>query len=132
MSEKAKGTFTAAAWDEQTHRELDGDSKLNKASVTQEFTGDFEGSGAWDAVLFCDQDGRSSYTGLQHFTGTLGGRSGSFVARADGAFDGTEARSEWTVLPGSGTGDLEGLRGTGVASATSTPPGSYTFDYELG
>jgi hypothetical protein len=36
------------------------------------------------------------------------------------------------VIPGSGTGALAGLTGSGTSAATSEPPGTFTLDYELG
>ena len=41
-------------------------------------------------------------------------------------------RGTWRVSPGSGTGALAGLRGSGTSVATSEPPGTFTLDYELG
>jgi hypothetical protein len=35
------------------------------------------------------------------------------------------------VIDGSGTGGLTGLTGTGSAVATSTPPGTFSLDYDL-
>jgi hypothetical protein len=77
-------------------------------------------------------DGTAVFTGLQHMTGQVGGKSGSYVLVSDGTYDGTEARSTWQVVAGSGTGELAGLRGGGTSVATSTPPGSLRFDYDLG
>jgi hypothetical protein len=78
------------------------------------------------------QDGTAVFTGLQHMVGQVGGRSGSYVLLADGSYDGAEARTAWKVVDGSGTGELAGLRGTGSAVAASSPPGTFSFDYELG
>ena len=50
---------------------------------------------------------------------------------ADGSFADGAASGTWRVIPGSGTGGLAGLRGSGTSVATSTPPGTFTFDYEL-
>jgi hypothetical protein len=64
--------------------------------------------------------------------GQVAGRSGSYVLLAGGSYDGAVARTDWKVVEGSGTGELTGLGGTGSAVASSTPPGTFTFDYELG
>jgi hypothetical protein len=50
---------------------------------------------------------------------------------ADGSYADGTASGTWRVIPGSGTGGLAGLSGSGTSVATSTPPGTYTFDYEL-
>jgi Protein of unknown function (DUF3224) len=54
------------------------------------------------------------------------------VMIADGGYNGGEARSAWRVIPGSGTGDLAGLAGSGVSvAAAGQPGGTYSLDYEL-
>jgi hypothetical protein len=129
---QAAGTFTVAGWDESTYRELDGGGKLTKATVTFVMTGDISGEARWDAVMCYRPDGTAVYTGYQLVEGQLAGVDGSFVVRADGEFAEGEARSRWEVTEGSGTSGLAGLTGSGQAVATATPPGSFTFDYDLG
>jgi hypothetical protein len=81
--------------------------------------------------MFYRADGTAEYTGLQYVSAQIAGRSGTCVMVADGAFTDGAASGTWRVIPGSGTGDLAGLRGSGTSVATSTPPGTFTFDYEL-
>jgi hypothetical protein len=128
----AAGTFTVAAWDENTYQELDGDAKLTKATVTFGMDGDITGEATWDAVMCYRPDGTAVYTGIQRVRGQLAGVDGSFVVLADGEFVDGEARTRWQVIEGSGTGGLAGIAGTGQAVATATPPGNFTFDYNLG
>jgi hypothetical protein len=128
----AAGTFTVAAWDESTYQELGGDAKLTKATVKFALSGDIAGEATWDAVMCYRPDGTAVYTGYQRVQGQIAGADGSFVVRADGEFVDGEARSYWEAVEGSGTGGLAGLTGSGQAVATATPPGSFTFDYDLG
>jgi hypothetical protein len=132
MTEHAKGTFTVSGWDETTYAELDEKGKLTKARMTFDFAGDVQGQGVSETLMCYRQDGTAVFTGLQHMVGQVGGRPGSYVLLADGSYDGAEARTAWKVVDGSGTGELAGLRGTGSAVATSSPPGTFSFDYELG
>jgi hypothetical protein len=44
------------------------------------------------------------------------------VLRLDGGFEGGAARTTWTVVEGSGTGDLAGLRGEGGYVAKQGEP----------
>ena len=128
----AAGTFTVASWDEDTYRELGGDAKLTRATVTFALEGDLTGQASWEAVMCYRPDGTAAYTGMQRFEGQVGGIEGGFVVQADGEFAGGEARSRWEVVEGSGTGGLAGLKGSGASTAGSAPPGSFTFDYQLG
>ena len=132
MTEHANGTFTVSGWDETTYVELDEKGKLTRARMTFDFAGDVQGQGVSETLMCYRQDGTAVFTGLQHMVGQVGGRSGSYVLLADGSYDGAVARTDWEVVEGSGTGELTGLRGTGSAVASSMPPGTFTFDYELG
>jgi Protein of unknown function (DUF3224) len=133
MTERAEGAFTVTAWDESTCQELDGKAKLTRASMTFGYTGDLEATGKSEAVMFYREDGTAAYTGLEHMAGRLGGRSGSFVLRGDGAFENGAASTTWRIVDGSGSGDLHGISGTGSAVAASGQPGgTFTLDYDLG
>ena len=132
MTQHAEGTFAVGAWDENTSAELDGKSKLTRATVTFDFSGDVTASGTWDAVMCYREDGTAVFTGMQRMTGQVGDRTGTFVVQADGVYEGGEAKTNWTVIDGSGTGELAGLSGTGSAVSDSPPGGSFRFDYEIG
>ena len=128
---EAKGTFTVSSWDEDTYAELEGGGKLTKARVTFGFDGDLAGQGDWDALMCYRDDGTATFTGFQRTTGTLGGRQGSFVLRADGTFEAGVARSTWQVVDGSGNGELRELRGSGHAVSEGGPGGTFSFEYKL-
>lgn len=128
----ATGSFTVASWNEDTYSELASGGKLSKASVVFDLDGDLKAQAQWDAVMCYREDGTAAYTGYQQTSGTLAGRTGTFVLRADGTFEGGEARSRWEVVDGSATGELHGLSGSGIAVSTGNPGGTFTFEYELG
>jgi len=131
MTARAAGTFTVASWDEDTYQELEGKGKLTKARVGYRLSGDIEGEAIWDALMLYRADGTAEYTGLQVVSAQIAGRSGTCVMVADGSYADGAASGTWRVIPGSGTGGLAGLRGSGTSVATGTPPGIFTFDYEL-
>ena len=132
MTARAEGTFTVASWAEDTYQELDDKRKLTKATVSFRLSGGIEADATWTALMFYREDGTAEYTGLQHVTGQIAGRAGMCVMAADGSYADGAARSTWQVIPGSGTGALTGLTGSGTSVATSEPPGTFTLDYELG
>jgi hypothetical protein len=108
----AAGTFKIAGWDEQPWAEAEGAPKLTHARVTASYRGDLEGEGTAGLLMLYDGTD-ASYRGYERVTGTLGGRSGSFVLRLEGGFEQGAARTTWTVAEGTGTGELAGLRGEG-------------------
>jgi hypothetical protein len=50
---------------------------------------------------------------MERVTGSLAGKEGTFVLQDAGTVQGNVVSGEWFVVPGSGTGQLAGLRGTG-------------------
>ena len=89
--------------------------------------------GSTTDILTAVAEGEESmaYTGFERFTGALDGRQGTFVLRhVATAVDGDQSLS-WTVLPGSGTGELRGIRGEG-GIVVGEDGHSWHLDYELG
>ncbi len=136
MTIEAKGTFEIKSWDEKTWEgkswdEVDG-AKLTHARVTTVLRGDIEGEAAAQSLMVYRDDGTASYVGLERVVGRIGSRSGSFVWQSQGTFADGAARTTWTVVPGSGTGDLAGLRGQGSYTAYhGQQPVPFTFDYDF-
>jgi hypothetical protein len=126
----ASGSFSITSWDEQPYEEHGGGVKLTRASVTQAFTGDLEGEGAVQWLMYYREDGTASFVGLQRVAGTLAGRQGRFVVRDVGAFEGGVARGEWTIVDGSGADDLVGISGQGRFQAGEQA--TWSLDYDLG
>ena len=69
---------------------------------------------------------------MQRIDGAIGAKRGSFVMEAFGAHDGTGSTATWRIVEGSGTGDLEGIRGRGVFNAPGGKTASYRLEFELG
>lgn len=130
MSTRATGSFETKSWDESAYEEIDSTSKLSRASVSQLFRGDIEGEATSELLLAYPGDGSASFVGLQRIVGTLGSRSGSFVLEGTGTYAGGTATMQWSVVPGSGTAELRGLRGDGGYVAKHDDS-SYTLDYSL-
>jgi Protein of unknown function (DUF3224) len=132
MSTRATGTFKIQGWDEKPYAEIEGGRKLTQASVRQAFAGDVEGEGAVEWLMCYRPDETADFVGLQRIVGQIGNRSGSFVLlQTEGTFDGKEAKGQLSVVRGSGTGDLEGLRGTGEFSAPHGGEPSISLEYDF-
>jgi hypothetical protein len=127
----AEGTFEITAMGEETLRELDGGGKLTHANGTQRFSGDIEGDGSVEWLMCYVPTGGASYVGLQRIDGAIAGRAGSLVIQAAGRFDGAASSGSWTVVEGSGTGDLEGIDGEGRFDAPGGPTATYSLEYRL-
>jgi hypothetical protein len=131
MSTQGTGTFEVKSWDEKTYHELEGAGKLTRASVRKSYEGEVEGEGILEYLMAYRDDGTATFVGLERVVGRLGGRPGSFVLQHAGSFEGGTSRVTWFVLPGSGTGDLRGLRGEGGFAAGPQQKYLMTIDYDF-
>ena len=131
MSTRATGTFEVKTWDEKPYDEIDGGAKLTHARVTKSFQGDIEGAGTVEYLMVYREDGTASFVGMERVIGRVGSRSGSFVLQHSGTFEGGTAKDTWFVIPGSGTGDLRGLRGEGGFASAHQQHYPMTLDYDF-
>lgn len=122
------------SWDENPFHELPDGQKVARATTTLVGSEpDLAAEAMMSSLLHYLPDGTSTFVGLLSIEGRLGDRAGSLVLWSTGTFDGTRARMELTVVPGSGTGELAGIRGGGVSvsSHSDYPFMPLTLDYEL-
>jgi hypothetical protein len=132
MMGHADGTFKVEDWQEEEYGSLGDGRQLARASVKQAISGDIEGRGSVEWLMCYRPDKTADFVGLQQVDGTLGGRSGSFVLRTSGSFDGEVARGELAVVRGSGTGELDGIDGRGEFKAPLGSEAYVSLDYDLG
>jgi hypothetical protein len=74
--------------------------------------------------------GVAGYVAMENVTGTLNGRSGSFGLQHNGTMDQSGFQLNVIVVPGSGTGELAGIRGT-MKITIAAGLHSYELDYSL-
>ena len=86
---------------------------LVRIRVVEDFSGDIEGAGAAEFLQATRGEDEASFVGVERVTGRLGGKSGTCVLQDQGTLKGATVSGTWFVVPGSGTGELEGLRGDG-------------------
>lgn len=118
-----EATFEIAGWDEQPFVEWEG-GKLTRANVSTKYAGAIEGGSILEYLMSYGSDGSVSYVGMERVNGTAGGRSGGLTLRHIGTFSDGAAKSELTVVGGSG--DFEGASGTG--SMVADPGGRVSID----
>jgi Protein of unknown function (DUF3224) len=123
---KARGTYTVKKWEESTYQQIGSEMKMTKASVEYAFSGEITGKASVEYLMFYshadpkDQHKSSaSYVGLIYFEGTVSGKPGTLVLEDNGAFEGGAAKSALQIAAGSGTGQLKGIRGTGMYLANA-------------
>jgi len=131
MMARASGTFevklTPQAADGQPEGEL-----LGRMAIDKQFRGDLEGSSRGEMLTAGTAvKGSAGYVAIERVTGTLHGRSGSFVLQHNGIMARGAPQLTITVVPDSGTGDLTGLAGQ-MTVEIDEGAHSYGFEYTLG
>jgi len=111
------GTFKVLGWEEQPYDAPDLPA-LTHASVSQELLGDIEGEASVVYLLASREDKRASFIGLARVVGRIGEREGTFVMQDVGTFENGAAKGRWTIVPGTSTGDLQGISGEGSFDTT--------------
>jgi hypothetical protein len=86
---------------------------LIEIRLVETFSGDIDGESPVRALQVQRDDKSASLVSVQRFNGKLGGRQGSFVLQGSETVENGKIKATWFVVPGSGTGDLVGLRGEG-------------------
>ncbi|MER5931884.1 DUF3224 domain-containing protein [Streptomyces sp. NPDC002054] len=128
------GRFGFADWAEEPVGESNGVlPRLARATVTNTFSGGIEAAGTrCSYTIAYVGESVGTYAGMEVLTGSVDGRKGSFVLEERGGFDAEGTRCTFEVVPGSGTGELTGLRGSGGFTYRHGEVSvAYTFDYEL-
>ena len=116
--------YEPAAYDEPA----DGPA-LTRIHVEESFSGDITGDGAVEFLQAARADGSASFVGIERVAGELGGRRGTFLLQDAGTVQDNIVSGDWFVIPGSGTGQLAGLRGEGGFRANLGENAQINLDY---
>lgn len=125
----ARGPFDVTIEAEPPFLERDG-IKLNRNMVRKQYSGDMVGrSEAQMVAAYTAIPGSAGYVAIEHFTGTVGGRSGSFVLQHHGLMDKGVGTLAVTIVPDSGTGELARISGS-LEIRNVDGEHSYVLEYE--
>jgi hypothetical protein len=125
----ASAVITVHKYEPAAYDEPDGGAVLTRIHVEESFAGDISGEGAVEFLQAAAADGSASFVGIERVTGTLGGRTGTFLLQDAGTVQGNIVSGDWFVIPGSGTGQLAGLRGEGGFRANLGEGAQVHLDY---
>ncbi len=131
MTARASGAFEV----KMTPRPADesvGDPKIGRMALDKQYRGDLEAAGRGQMLAVMDQaKGSGGYVALEVVDGTLAGKKGTFALQHDGLMDQGEPSLTIVVVPGSGTGELEGIAGRLAIRIEAGGRHFYDFDYTL-
>jgi Protein of unknown function (DUF3224) len=102
---------------------------LMEIRLSETLTGDIDGESPVRALQVLRDDRSASMVSVQRFCGKLGGRQGTFVLQGSEIVENGKIKATWFVVPGSGTGELSGLRGEGGFEGQFGKGSDGTLDY---
>lgn len=112
MSSSARGSF------EVERRSMDmlevaPGAAFARIVLDKQFAGDLTGKSVVEMLsVGTEVKGSAAYVALEHVTGTLAGRAGTFALQHNGTMRRGAAELTLTVVPDSGVGELKGLSGS--------------------
>jgi hypothetical protein len=144
-SHKATCRFDVGSWREKAYVDIDegqgttsGDMYypqrgLTLAEVGYTYRGDVEGSSVQRCLIAYKADA-APVLSLEHFTGSVHGNEGTCVFMQTGTQDAGSVTTRLEVVPGMGTGGLEGLRGEAELRIAGHSDDGYELmlSYDLG
>ena len=96
-----------------SNSEVTADPMFGRLLLNKTFSGDLVATARGQMLsAMTTVKGSAGYVAIDHVTGELDGRRGSFVLQHSGAMERGMQRLSIMVVPDSGTGDLSGLSGT--------------------
>jgi hypothetical protein len=127
MTTHATGTFEVKLNPLELHHKIEGDTR-GRMSIDKQIHGDLEATTQGEMLTaMTSVKGSAGYVAIERVTGTLRGRSGTFMFQHTGTMTRGEPQLSVTVVPDSGTGELTGL--TGKMTITIVD-GRHLYDFE--
>lgn len=132
MTQRATGSFEVKLAPQKPDNPQAEAAALGRMSLDKQFQGELEAASQGEMLSVLDREiGSGGYVALERVTGTLAGRSGSFVLQHNATMARGAAEMSIRVVPDSGTGELTGLSGI-MTIRIEGGQHYYDFDYELG
>ena len=127
MTTRATGPFDVKLAP-QPLSEISAPAALGRLSIDKQFHGDLEATSKGEMLSAGGNvEGSAGYVALERVTGTLQGRSGSFVLQHNGSMNRGVPSLTIHVVPDTGTDQLAGLSGTMKIIITD---GKHAYDFE--
>jgi len=127
----ATGSFEVKLTPQQSTSETAPDPTRGRMSIDKHFQGALEGTSLGEMLTGGNLSaGSAGYVAIERVTGTLDGKTGSFLLQHSATMHAGQFSLTITVIPASGTGELAGIAGS-MNIIMDGGKHSYTFDYTL-
>lgn len=131
MTMHAKGPFDVKLAPQPPDEATGGDA-IGRMALDKRFHGDLDATSKGQMLAHrSGVAGSAGYVAMEIVSGTLHGRTGTFVLQHSGTMNRGAQHLALAVVPDSGTGELEGLAGTMNIVIEEGGKHFYAFDYTL-
>jgi hypothetical protein len=131
MTLPAHGTFAVNIIPQPSEEKPEGLTPLGRMLIEKQFHGDLDAtSGGQMLTGMTEVKGSGVYVAVERVTGSLHGRTGSFILHHLGLMVRGAPQLTVSVVPDSGTGELVGIAGT-MNIIIADGKHSYDFAYTL-
>ena len=131
MDYHASGPFEVKLAPQPADGYADG-AALGRMTIDKQFHGDLEATSKGQMLTgMGGVKGSAGYVAIERVTGTLAGRPGTFILQHTGVMDRGAPQLTISIVPDSGTGELEGIAGGMTIDVAAGGTHSYAFEYTL-
>jgi Protein of unknown function (DUF3224) len=131
MTQPAHGTFEVNIIPQPSEEKTEGLTPLGRMSLEKKFHGDLSATSTGQMLTgMTEVKGSGVYVAIERVTGLLHGRTGSFILHHLGLMVRGTPQLTVSVVPDSGTGELQGIAGT-MKIIIAEGKHSYEFAYTL-
>ncbi|MFZ3264646.1 MAG: DUF3224 domain-containing protein [Terriglobales bacterium] len=127
MTKRASGTFEVKVIPQKPDNKVAEGAKLGRFSLDKKFHGDLEATSTGEMLSAGDPRSSGAYVALERVSGSLDGRSGSFVLQHKATMTRGVPEMSVTVVPDSGTDGLVGISGS---MTIRIEEGKHFYDFE--
>ena len=128
---RATGTFEITMSPHPPY-DTSGGITIGRVTINKQFHGALEGTSVVEMLsAMTGVKGSAGYVAIERVTGTLDGRTGSFVLQHSGTMTRGAPQLAVSIVPDSGTGELIGIAGTFTIDIVEGKH-LFTLDYRLG
>ena len=111
MTQHARGTFEVQIAPMPADAYADG-ATMGRMSIDKQLTGDLVATGKGHMITgMGGERGSAAYSAIERISGTLAGRTGTFMLQHTGVMNRGAQQLSITIIPDSGTGELAGISG---------------------
>lgn len=129
---KISGMFEVMLSPLDVHHEGDGGIRLRRMAIKKTYMGELEARSQGEMLSAMTRvPGSAGYVALEQVSGSLVGRQGSFVLQHHGIMQSGGQQLTLTVVPDSGSDELQGLSGLMTIRMDEEGQHFYDFDFSI-